>query len=252
MELTPPDELPEEVTKLGELRGMFRGSGVMMILCWVLGALTLLLGLAVLVGSIVALLHGFFKILIVGLGLLSLSVGLLRKAAQSRGLRVFVCADGLARVRGATVEVMRWDEINVIKRIRDKNNKEIVIASAVRLVVMDRRGRRFVFNETVSQLSGLRRMVEEHTLKLMLAPAIEAFESGAAIGFGDVSVSPEGIHSGRDMLPWDLFENAEVSKGWLILHKNTGKGFFSRVEVTGVTNVHVLLALAEYARIHRA
>jgi hypothetical protein len=244
MELPPPDELPEEVAKLGELRAVFRSARGVVVLCWALGVLALLLGLVVLAGTI--------QMLILGIGLWSAGFGLLRKAYRSGGLRVFVCADGLAPVRGTTVEVMRWGEINAVRRVRETEDRGHVLSSPAQLVVVGRGGGEFVFNETVSRLGDLRRLVEGHTLKLMLAPAVEAFESGAAIGFGDVHVSPAGLHCGPDTLPWDLFEHAEVSKGRLLLYGGNGRNLFGIVGVAQVPNVHVLLALAEHARAHHA
>jgi hypothetical protein len=261
MDIMLPDDAPEEVRRLGEPLAVFHGGRLVLALCWIFGVLALLVGLGGLIGLITLFaeapakgggVRSSFKLMILGIGALSVGIGLIRKARASGGLRVFVCTEGIARARREQTKVMRWENINVVKRIVDAKKQELTIATPAQLILVDREGRELVFNETISDLRELRQMVEEHTLKFMLRPAIEAFQSGARIGFGDVSVSPEGIHNGRDTLPWDLFESAEVSKGRLVLYSSNGKRLFGRVDLSKVPNVHVLLALAEHARARHA
>jgi hypothetical protein len=257
-----PDDLPEEVTRLGGPLGLFRTGRFVLGLYWTLGVLAVLVGLGILVGFVVLLAdapangrggRGLFKLIVVVIGALSIGIGLIRKARASGGMRVFVCADGIARLQRGRTEVMRWEDVNALKRVVDTKNQELVVSTAAQLILVDRNGRQMLFNETVSGLREMRQMVEEQTLKFMLPPAIEAFQGGAVIGFGDANVSREGLQVGRKSLPWDLFESAEVSKGRLIVYDSSnGKKRFGRVDVSKVPNVHVLLALAEYARTHQA
>jgi hypothetical protein len=254
-----PDDIPEEVTKLGKPLAIFRAGRFILGLCWVLGVLAILVGVGMLVGLAVLLAdgppnggRGLFKLAFVALGALSIGIGLIRKARSSGGMRVFVCADGVARLQKGRAEVMRWADVNAVKRVVDAKSQEFVVSTAAQLLLVDREGRQMVFNETVSGLRELRQMVEEQTLPFMLPPAVEAFQAGAVIGFGEVSVSRDGVQVGRETLPWELFESAEVSKGRLIVYDaSNGKKRFGRVDVSKVPNVHVLLALAEYARTHR-
>jgi hypothetical protein len=258
MELMP-DEVPEEVTGLGGPLAVFRAGRFILCLCWVFGILATLVGLGMVVGLAVLLGdgppnggRGLFKLAFVALGALSVGIGLIRKARSSAGMRVFVCADGIARSQKGRTEIMRWGDVNSVRRVANAKNQELVISSAAQLLLVDRTGREMVFNETVSDLGELRRMVEEQTLKFMLLPAVEAFQGGAVIGFGGISVSREGLQIGRETLPWELFDSAEVSKGRLTVYDNSnGKKRFGRVDVSKVPNAHVFLALAEYARTHQ-
>jgi hypothetical protein len=258
MEVMPGD-MPEEVTRLGEPLAIFRAGRVILGLCWVFGVLAILVGLGILVGLAFLLAdapakggRGLFKLAFVSLGALSLGIGLIRKARSSGGMSVFVCADGIARLQKGRTEVLRWGDVNVVKRVVDAKSQELVVSTAAQLVLVDRDGRQMVFTETVSDLRGLRQMVEEQTLPFMLPPAVDAFQAGAVIGFGEASVSRDGLQVGRETLPWELFDSAEVSKGRLIVYDaSNGKKRFGRVDVSKVPNVHVLLALAEYARTHR-
>lgn len=260
MDIMLPDDAPEEVRRLGEPLAVFHGGRLVLALCWIFGVLALLVGLAGLVVLIALLaeapakggVRSSFKLVVLGIGALSVGIGLIRKARASGGLRVFVCTEGIAHARREQTVVMRWEDINVVKRIVDAKKQELTITTPAQLVLVDREGRELAFNETISDLRELRQMVEERTLKFMLRPAIEAFQSGARIGFGDVSVSPEGIHQGRDTLSWELFESAEVSKGRLVLYSSNGKRRFGRVDLSKVPNVHVLLALADHARARHA
>jgi hypothetical protein len=258
MDITPHEDIPEEVTRLREPLAVFQGGRLVSALCWIIGALSVLLGLAGLgwFGTMLmegpapgANARGSGKLLFLGIVSLSAGIGLIRKARSTRGLRVFVCTDGIVMyVQGGQTTVMRWEDINIVQRGLDVNNQRLVISTAALLILKDRQGKDWVFNETISDLRQLREMIEEHTLKFMLSPALEALESGAVIGFGDISVGSEGIHCGRDTLPWDLLDRAEASKGRLILYSRNRKRPFGRVELTKVPNAHVLLALVERAR----
>lgn len=259
MDIAPHDDLPEEVTKLGDLLAEFHGGRLVSILCWIFGVLAILLGLTCLGLSGIMLMgvfakgghaKGSFKSLFFGFVSLSAGIGLIRKARLAGGLRVFVCTDGILEcVRGRQTQIMRWEDINQITRSVDVKSQKLVINTAAQLILEDRQGQQLIFNETVSGFRELRQMVEEHTLKFMLPPAIEAFQGGAAIGFGTVSVSPEEVCHGRKTLPWDQFDRAEISKGRLILYSREGKRPFGRVELAKVPNAHVLLALTEHVRV---
>jgi hypothetical protein len=258
MDITPHEDIPEEVTKLGGPLAVFQGGRLVTALCWIIGILALLAGLAGLglFGFLMmegpgqgANARGSGKLLFLGILSLSGGIGLIRKARSARGLRVFVCTEGIVMyVQDVHTTVMRWEDINSVQRTVDVNSQRLVISTAAQLILKDRQGQEWVFNETLSDLRRLREMIEEHTLKFMLPPALEALQRGASIGFGEISVSPDGIHCGRETLPWDLFDGAEVAKGRLNLYSRNRKRLFGRVELTKVPNYHVLMALVEHSR----
>ncbi|HEY7308330.1 MAG TPA: DUF6585 family protein [Gemmataceae bacterium] len=194
------------------------------------------------------------KAVIAGIVSFAFGINLLRKNWRKPRLQVFIFRQALACVEKGEVEIIRWEDVDRVLRVDGSRNDPYCLpGDGVYQVVLHRRdGRQFVFNESLSGFRSFSQLVREHTLRYMLPPALRAYEARATIGFGEISVSPEGIHCGRDTLPWDLFEQAEVSKGRLLLYSRNGRKLFARVELAQVPNFHVLLALAEHCHVRDA
>ena len=258
MNLTLPDELAQQVAQLGEPEAELQSSAAHYALSILGGVLALLLGLALLgflalglwLNPALKIKSGFvlFKMGAIGLVLLGAGVGLLRRGRSARGLRVIVCADGLARVQGDQVEMLRWEDVNRVQRAVHFKKEQITVRTPVQLTLVGCDGKTMTFDESLAGLPELRRLVEEHTLQHMLPPAREALVAGETIAFGDVAIGPQGLHAGGKTLTWDLCGAAEASKGLFIVQPTEGRRPFCKVEVSAVPNVHVLLALAEEVR----
>jgi hypothetical protein len=258
MSMTLPDDVPAEVNGLGEPLAEFATGGFLVGVYVVGGIVCILLGLAALGFGVVVLAHppkrgmgGVFKLIGIGLFLAATGVGMLTRVKGFRGLRVFACRDGLARVHGTKAELVRWDEVNSVRR--DLNKKEgVTVRSPYRVILVRRDGKELEFTEALSDVKRLRELAEERTLPLMLPAAVEALRAGETVGFGAVSVSPEGIHSGKDTLPWEDFADAEAKQGQLVVRAAGRRWPFLKLDIAKVSNPHVFLALTEQARYERA
>jgi hypothetical protein len=249
-----PDDLPPDVARLGEPIAAFRAGGGRYAALVIFGILAVLLGLAFLAGAVLLLVAGpgkghtpVAKVVILGIACLSGGVATLRQARSVRGLSVYAFADGVARLQGAKAEVMRWDDVNTVKRIPNAKAEGMTLARPTQLILTGRDGRELVFNESLSRLGDLRKLVEERTLRTMLPAAQEAFDGGAAIGFGKLGVSPDGIHHGNKTLPWEDLKEAKVEDGSLVVRSAGAWLAFCKVPLGEVPNSHVLLALIERA-----
>jgi hypothetical protein len=260
MEILSPNDIPEEARELGEPVASFKAGAGMFVLYLTLGILAVLLAGGAIVVFVVALLepgqgrrnfHGG-KLIALVLGIGFGGIAAIVKAVTMRGLHVFVFVRGLARRQRDKVEMLRWDEINKVIRRKNSSSHELSIRSPFQLVLEASDGRQWVFDERLSGLRELRQLVEESTLKFMLSPAIEAFDAGAAIGFGEVSIDDQGLHRGKKSVSWDVFEDAKVEQGELVVcGKNQRKPLW-RIDLVKVPNAHVLAALTEYVRARRA
>lgn len=245
-----PDDVPDEVRALGQPVVSFKSGALLFVLYLCLGILALLLAAAAMVLFFASLEKGQprGKGIVIVLAMGGAGIAAISKAVRMRGLQVFVCENGLARVQRNIVETMRWDDINKVVRRTNPNPKELAIRNPFQVVLQARDGREWIFDEGVSGMSELRERIEEQTLKVMLPPAVEALQNGAVIGFGKVSISSEGMQCGRELLPWDRFDRGEIVKGRLLLYGSYSRRPFAKVNAAEVPNVHVLLALAEQWR----
>jgi hypothetical protein len=253
-----PDDLAAQVGKLGTPEAELSSSGTHYALAVVGGIVSMLLGTALLgllgIGLLlipaIKIKSAFlaFKLGAVALVLLAAGWGVLSRGRAARGLRVIVCADGLARIHGNRAELLRWEDVNRVVRIVNATKEGLTVTTPVQLTLVGREGQTMTFDEALAGLPELRRLAEEHTLAHMLPPALEALTAGETIAFGAVAVGPQGLQHGANVLAWDRYGEAEASKGQLIVRANDGRRPFCKVEVSEVPNVHVLLALAEKAR----
>jgi hypothetical protein len=258
MSVTLPDDVPAEVNGLGEPLAEFTTGRFLFAVYVVGGIVCVLLGLAALGLGVAVLFHppkhglaGVFKLMAFGLFLAASGAGMLTRSRGFRGLRVFACRDGLARVRGTTADLLRWDEVNSVRR--DLGQKEgVTVRSPYRVTLVRRDGKQFEFSEALSDIKRLRELAEECTLPFMLPAALEAYRAGETVGFGEVSVSPDGIHAGKDTLPWEDFDGAEAKQGQLLVRTAGRRRPFFKIDIAKVSNPHVFLALAEQARDGRA
>jgi uncharacterized protein DUF6585 len=254
MSVTLPDDVPAEVGELGEPLAEFTTGGLVFaayvgggIVCVLLGLAALGFGVAVLAHGPKREVAGVFKLMAFGLFLAATGAGVLARSRSIRGLRVFACRDGLARVQGPRAELLRWEDVNAVRHDLTKR-ENVTVRSPYRVILVRRDGKEVEFNEALSDVKRLRELAEERTLPFMLPAALEAVRAGETVGFGEVSVSPEGIHAGKDTLPWEDFADAEAKEGRLLVRAAGRKRPFFKIDIAKVSNPHVFLAVAEQAR----
>lgn len=188
---------------------------------------------------------------VLGFGMLPLysAAGGWRRARQIRGLRVLVFPTGIARIQADTVDVVRWEEITTVRRaILWEQDQEAPFGAGVQLSLETADGREYEFDDALSGLKELRKLVEQHTLPHLLHKALEAYEAGRDVSFGVVSASCRGLAYGGRNLPWAGYGAVETAKGLLHI-KALGSGrSLCKIPLLEVPNVHVLIALAAYVR----
>src|SRR5262249_42297737 len=85
-----------------------------------------------------------------------------------------------------------------------------------------------------------------HTLDHLLAPPLENLRDGESVSFGPLTLSMEGIHSGKTMLPWSRYGHGEAERGQVTIYDNERGKAFCKLKTAEVPNVHVLIGLADF------
>jgi hypothetical protein len=253
MEIELPSDWPDEATKLGEPIAEFRPGSFQYVLLVVGGVVGALLGLAFLGVMVYVLLDGgpwgprakSIKGIIVGFVLLSGGIATLLRAVRSGKLRVYAFTGGLARVQGSQTEVLRWEDINEVRRNPNVKTKGLTVSRPSQLILKLRDGQQLIFEESLSRLKDLRALVEQHTRDFMLNALREALQAGAAVAFGPLTVSAEGISHESQTLPWTECTGVKVDGGSLIVSRTDARRPFCKVRVEEVPNTHVLIALTD-------
>jgi hypothetical protein len=176
-------------------------------------------------------------------------IAVLWRARSRRQLQVLVFADGLARIHAQESQILLWQDINAVIWSETAPDNELIVSKPQRLTLVSRHGWEWKLDEGLTGLRELRELVERRTLAIMLPTALEALETGAAIGFGSVAVSREGWQHEKDrVLHWDQFRELEVCGARVIVYSKDGRKPFGRIGIEEFVNFHVLLALAEHGR----
>jgi hypothetical protein len=209
-----------------------------------LGAGLLILGLVLVALGWGGLSH---HLLVFGLFPLAASFGMLGRALSARGLRVEAHAGGLLEVRPGRVTALRWQDVNRVTRVAGLKSSHLSLNSPAQLELVGRDGRRLIFHEGLAGLEELTGLAQERTLAWMLPIAVEAYESGAQIGFGALSISQQGLRNSERLLPWELIEDVQLSSSHLVVTGTPTRESSWRIPLAQVPNAHVLMALVERA-----
>ena len=257
-----PLELEERLKSLGEPIAEFRtGFGKLAVLwAFTAGAFVAGLGLVLFLVYAAVFVLGqahmhvatMGKLGILGLVLLSAGVRGVQRIRKTKGVRVFCFEDGLARVQGESVAVLRWEDVAIVQRASLTTSERGKMQPARKLILTGRDGAALELDDSLSDLRTLRELVEQHTLAYLFPPILDAYERGEAVSFGKLSVSREGVHSGRKTLPWSECEDVEAAQGHLTIKAQGAWLSFCKVPLHELANVHILLALAEYIRKYAA
>jgi hypothetical protein len=253
-----PPEQAERLSSLGEPVASFKSGFRQIAVLWLLTALAFAVGLGVLafVVGVIFLARGpgwrmphvgLLKFALLGLVLLGFGVGGIRRIWRTRGLRVLVFEEGLARLQGGSIEALRWEDIRTVRRASLTGSERTGMAPARKLILTGADGREFEFDEGLSGLRELRELVEQRTLPHLFPAALDAWEAGEQVSFGKIDVERDGLRCGR-LLAWAECENVEVAHGMVTVKAAGAWLAFCKVPLQDLYNVHVLFALTEYVR----
>jgi hypothetical protein len=251
MAIDLPGDISRKTRKLGEPIAQFHTSMLQAVLYFVVGILAILLGLALGGFVVYSLLEGddaqhpFLKASLFALVLLAAGVGSLVKWRHMLGAGVIAFEDGLARFKGSDCQVLRWQDVEVVRRGKPEGHNEPSIGTSMRLTLVGTAGREWVFTETLKGLKDFRDLVEERTLAHLLPGALEDLDAGRTLSFGDVTLDPAGLtFAGQPFLPWERVEDIRIEKGKVVVTSTRAKGPYCKVPIFQVPNAHLLVELS--------
>jgi hypothetical protein len=259
MFLELPEHVRDQTDDLGQPVLCCEASRLQTILYLVFGVLLALFGVGVAVLLVVALVAAnqkqalpHLKLLLVGvIAPLFAGVGMLVKWWSLRGGSAIAFERGLARLQGQQCDVMRWQEVQIVRRGRPADANDITIGTPVRLTLVARDGREWVFSEAYSELKNLRAVVEECTLAHMIPAALEDLQAGEPLDFGSLAADQDGLKGPGDAsLAWGSVSEAAVDKGMLVVGSKLSSKPYCKIPLYEVPNLHLLIALVEdYVRV---
>jgi hypothetical protein len=175
-------------------------------------------------------------------GALSLVAGL-----AERGRHVHVHEHGLVRRKGVERELVLWDEVRaVFQEITRHTVNGVPAGTSHSYKVRCRDGRELVFGDDLVGVASLGEQLQRATTQRLLPGAVEAFDRGEIVEFGDVSVSAKGVRLRTSrLLAWSSVRLLDVEEGYLTFDGPGGNGP-DRLEVSRIPNLMMFLALVEH------
>lgn len=190
---------------------------------------------------------------------------------RQRGLMVLVYPTGLLRLRRGEVDSFPWEEIAAIRmkiqRMDDAGLVEIeyddegnptacclpVETPSVVIwkswVLLERSdGAEDQFGPALADYDRLAELIQRRTFPRAWAEARDRLFSGENVFFGDLELSPDGLHHLKKTIAWRDVKGFVIAQGRLSIKKTSGWLPWLMLDVSKVPNPHVLFALIREAK----
>jgi hypothetical protein len=183
---------------------------------------------------------------------------------RDRGLWVLIYPMGVLRWQRGVVVTFPWDEIEQLhfhrvfecerpRRSKDENGQTVtswlpIVKSGSRtlgahLALRRNDGAEAILPSSLGEFSRLCRTVQEETFRTIWPRVWSSFVAGNRIGFGDISVSLDGVHRDSSFLAWHLLDDVQTQNGKLILRAVEKRRPWVELPLQNVSNPHVFVAL---------
>jgi hypothetical protein len=178
-----------------------------------------------------------------------------------RDLRVYEFSNGLIRTKGDRIDQIRWDYVISIIQQRRRRTSYLVGGVVGAMMVGNNRvqsftvhcadGASFKFGSNLRGVEQLHQNVQRAVTQQHLPRVIAAYNNGAPIPFGPLTVSLQGLSNGRITVIWREVQDVEIKQGQVII-KKAGKAFaWAKISLSQVPNLFVFMGLVHYARTGR-
>jgi len=231
--------IPAEANDLGIPTAEYTRNIIRQALSLVVSAILTIMGVATILHALSAALSGGSDALLFsGLGLVYALPGALWfiSTIRKRGLRVLVFPEGLFLTKGGKTEIIRWDDVEVVRQTIRKSQYTFTVHSCT---VQLHDGSKYTFNNALRNVDQLISTIQQESTHRILSRVSEAYDAGQTIPFGKLSVSKAGISKGNNTLPWDQVKGVTVNNGVVTIKKQASLFKWASVTVAETPNFYV-------------
>jgi hypothetical protein len=141
-------------------------------------------------------------------------------------------------------ERAEWGEIAAAYRAELRLNGEMVQRD---LTIETDDGRVALFRMQLSKWDRLADRIQDEVFERKMPEAVERFEEGEELEFGELSLSQEGVTFKGELIPWKRVRKVSVENGWVCV-KEKGREEPHQVRVSEVPNFPIFLRLTDLSR----
>src|SRR5258708_3424099 len=201
--------------------------------------------------------NGLICVGMLGLLMVTVPIGLLYSGLRKRGLRIYLCTNGLMRLQDGRAETIRWDQITEVCTtftVHSSTTTSSFGTATIQTYDLDRYvlrqagGQEMALEDSFGGLEELGKAVEQHVTACLLPVALATYHAGSPIDFGWISVSQKGISVGgsHKTLAWSALGSVQVSDGELRLESEDDDETINTAD--GVPNICVFEALVKIVK----
>lgn len=239
---------PNNISSLGapisEHRRMKKSSFVFTVvpyICFALGIFFIAAGIYS-IGSIKEVLSA----LILALIFFACGLPLWTTARRERDLSLRTYADGLVYRRNNQETAARWNDVaDVYEAAESRTVNGIPVGTFYKYTIEFKDGRRIKTSERLAEMEMFSRTIRSQLFPRLFVEAVERYNSGAEVKFGEISVNQSGIKYRQKVLPWGDLGETQLINGHLIILSTDGKKSWATVALARTPNYFVLTALLE-------
>ena len=164
-----------------------------------------------------------------------------------RGKIVEVYENGLVRLRGKTVKVTRWDDIDAVwQQITRNYYNGVYTGTTYVYTIQTRNGEKFKITNVYKDVESLGNIMQSEVTKRLLPPMVRAYQSGQTVSFGKLSLSPQGLIYKDKQLAWNEIKDLKIDRGYISVKKEGGRwSNWASVSAASVPNLLVFLAMID-------
>lgn len=164
-------------------------------------------------------------------------------------LSVFVYTEGLIYRKGRNIRVVRWEEIQSIRRqfkIHRRKGKTTHVSPAYTCTFAQKPD--LVLSAAIDNVAEVGTFIE-HELTQRLLPQIQAnYQTGKSIAFSTLFLTQQYIGNGKQEIAWTRVSRVEVGPENLVVERSGNELNRLTVPLANITNACVLEALLENIR----
>ncbi len=175
-------------------------------------------------------------------------VGLIAIEAMVRliGLRVTVDANGLTHIQNGRTTSMRWDDISTVwQSITKRYTNGIYTGTTYLYTVQANDGKKLKLTNSLNRVEKLGNTIQNEVSKRHFPRALETYNSGGTVSFGNLTLNRMGLTRGSDTLAWSEIQGVQMQKGYMEIKKQGKWLRWAKIPVSSIPNLFVFLTLMD-------
>jgi hypothetical protein len=167
-------------------------------------------------------------------------------SAKARRLQVHVFDQGWVRVRRKGIEVYRWDEVQALYASVAENTSGGIRQTAYHYRITFHDGRQVSMRNFATDMARFGPLLQQAVAQTQLPRAMAYFDQGNPVGFGDFTVTDDGVATRKGKLvPWSQLGGVKVEFGLVGLVDEQGKRVSPQTAIGQIPNAMTFLLMVQ-------